>query len=52
MKKKPSVFFAMVAMISGVAALPVAAFINMLLGLAMLTLPVILVYQASEAPHN
>lgn len=52
MKKKPSKTFAVIAMISGIAALPVAAFVNMLLGLAMLTLPVLLVYQASEAPHR
>ena len=52
MKKKPNILFAMIAMISGVAALPVAAFVNMLLGLAMLSLPVLLVYQASEAPHK
>jgi len=50
--KKPSVFFAMIALVSGVAALPVAAFVNMLLGLAMLSLPVLLVYQASKAPHE
>jgi hypothetical protein len=52
MKKKPSKTFAVIAMISGIAALPVAAFVNMMLGLAMLTLPVLLVYQASEAPHK
>ena len=50
--KKPSAFFVMIALISGIAALPVAAFVNMLLGIAMLSLPVLLVYQASEAPHN
>ena len=46
--KKPNVVLAIIAMISGIAALPVAAFINMILGLAMLSLPVLLVYQASE----
>lgn len=46
--KKPSVLLAMIAMISGIAALPVAAFVNMILGIAMLSLPVLLVYQASE----
>lgn len=46
--KKPNVVLAMIAMVSGIAALPVAAFINMILGLAMLSLPVLLVYQASE----
>jgi hypothetical protein len=50
--KKPSTFFAMIAMISGIVALPVAAFVNMLLGIAMLSLPVLLIYQASEAPHQ
>jgi len=52
MKKKPSSFFVMIALISGIAALPVAAFVNMMLGIAMLSLPVLLVYQASEAPHK
>lgn len=45
--KKPNVVYAMIAMISGIVALPVAAFVNMVLGIAMLSLPVLLVYQAS-----
>ena len=47
--KKPNYVYAIIAMISGILALPVAAFVNMILGLAMLSLPVLLVYQASEA---
>ncbi|HEY5603085.1 MAG TPA: hypothetical protein VIM41_08265 [Gammaproteobacteria bacterium] len=46
--KKPNKLYAMVAMISGILALPVAAFVNMILGIAMLSLPVLLIYQASE----
>ena len=46
--KKPNYLFAIIAMICGILALPVAAFVNMILGLAMLSLPVLLVYQASE----
>jgi hypothetical protein len=47
--KKPNKIFVLVAMVSGIAALPVAAFVNMILGIAMLSLPVILVYQASSS---
>ena len=47
--KKPNKVFALVAMASGLAALPVAAFVNMILGLAMLSLPVLLIYQASSS---
>jgi len=50
--KKPSSIFVIIALISGIAAFPVAAFVNMLLGIAMLSLPVLLVYQASEARHK
>ena len=46
--KKPNVVLALIALISGIAALPVAAFVNMILGIAMLSLPVLLIYQASE----
>ena len=48
MMKKPKPVYAMIAMISGIFALPVAAFVNMILGIAMLSLPVLLVYQASS----
>ena len=48
MMKKPNPVYAMIAMISGIFALPVAAFVNMILGIAMLSLPVLLVYQASS----
>ena len=47
MMKKPNPMYVIIAMISGIFALPVAAFVNMILGIAMLSLPVLLVYQAS-----
>ncbi|MGD8642131.1 MAG: hypothetical protein PVG89_15950 [Gammaproteobacteria bacterium] len=47
--KKPNFLYAMVAMTSGILALPIMASVNMLLGLGMLALPVLLVYQASDA---
>ena len=46
--KKPNKLYAVIAMISGILALPVAAFVNMILGIAMLSLPVLLIFQASE----
>ncbi|MCI0507262.1 hypothetical protein [Kaarinaea lacus] len=46
--KKPNKLYAIIAMISGILALPVAAFVNMILGIAMLSLPVLLIFQASE----
>jgi len=46
--KKPNKVYALIAMISGILALPVAAFVNLLLGIAMLSLPVVLIFQASE----
>lgn len=46
--KKPNKAYAVIAMISGILALPVAAFVNMILGIAMLSLPVLLIFQASE----
>jgi len=45
--KKPNVKYAITAMYSGIAALPVAAYFNMVLGLAMLSLPLLLIYHAS-----
>jgi len=45
--KKPNVKYALTAMFTGLIALPVAAFVNMILGLAMLSLPVLLIYRAS-----
>lgn len=48
MKKKPNKVYAVIAMVSGILALPVAAFVNMVLGIAMLSLPVMLIFQASE----
>ncbi len=46
--KKRNALYAVIAMASGILALPVAAFVNMILGIAMLSLPVLLVFQASE----
>ena len=46
--KKPNKVYALIAMISGILALPVAAFVNLVLGIAMLSLPVMLIFQASE----
>jgi len=46
--KKPNKIYAVIAMVSGILALPVAAFVNMILGIAMLSLPVLLIFQASE----
>ncbi len=45
--KKPNLFLALGAMFIGVAAMPVAAFINIVLGLAMMALPVWMIYKAS-----
>ena len=46
--KKRNKLYAVIAMVSGILALPVAAFVNMILGIAMLSLPVLLIFQASE----
>ena len=46
-KKKPNLTLALLALVSGIVALPVAAFVNLILGIALLSLPVLLVYQAS-----
>lgn len=46
--KKRNALYAVIAMASGILALPVAAFVNMILGIAMLSLPVLLIFQASE----
>ena len=46
--KKRNAIYAVIAMASGILALPVAAFVNMILGIAMLSLPVLLIFQASE----
>lgn len=48
MMKKRNKLYAFIAMASGILALPVAAFVNMVLGIAMLSLPVLLIFQASE----
>lgn len=47
MKRKTRIYlFVTLAMISGLAAIPVAAFVNIFAGLALLSLPVFLVYNA------
>jgi len=46
--EKPNVKYALSAMVTGLIALPVAAFVNMVLGIAMLSLPVLLIYRASR----
>ncbi len=45
--KKPKPFMALGAMIVGVAAMPVAAFVNIVLGIAMMALPMWMIYKAS-----
>jgi len=45
--KKTNVSFVIIAMISGIVAFPVAAFVSTILGLALLSLPILLVFQAS-----
>jgi len=45
--KKSNVSFAIIAMISGIVAFPVAAFVNTILGIALLSLPILLIFQAS-----
>ncbi len=45
--KKPNPFLAVAAMFIGIAAMPVAAFINIVLGLAMMALPMWMIYKAS-----
>ena len=47
--KKPNKVYAVIALASGILALPVAAFVNLILGIAMLSLPVFLIFQASES---
>ncbi|MGD8569722.1 MAG: hypothetical protein PVJ39_16675 [Gammaproteobacteria bacterium] len=47
MKRKPRIYlFVTTAMICGLAAIPVAAFVNIFAGLVLLSLPVLLVYKA------
>lgn len=38
---------AILALFTGIAALPVAAFVNIVLGLVMLSLPIFMIYMAS-----
>ena len=45
--KKPKPFMAVSAMFIGIAAMPVAAFINVVLGIAMMALPMWMIYKAS-----
>jgi len=45
--KKANPFMAVAAMFIGIAAMPVAAFVNIVLGLAMMALPMWMIYKAS-----
>ena len=45
--KKANPFMAVGAMFIGVAAMPVAAFVNVVLGIAMMALPMWMIYKAS-----
>jgi len=45
--KKSNPFLAVGAIFVGIAAMPVAAFVNIVLGLAMMALPVWMIYKAS-----
>ena len=47
MKKKGNTALALAALASGVIALPIAAFVNIALGMVFLSLPVFLIYKAS-----
>lgn len=46
-KKKSNVGLALGAMVIGVAAIPVTAFVSTLLGLAMMAAPIFMIYRAS-----
>jgi len=45
--KKGNIPLALAALFSGVIAVPVAAFVNIGLGLVLLSLPIFLIYKAS-----
>lgn len=44
---KGGMTLAILALFTGIAALPVAAFVNIALGLVLLSLPIFMVYMAS-----
>lgn len=46
-EKKGGLLFAILALIIGVAAVPVTAFVNIGLGLVLMSLPIFLIYKAS-----
>ncbi len=46
-KQKSNVYLALAAMVIGVASIPVAAFVNWVLGLVMLGMPIFMIYRAS-----
>ena len=48
MKKKPNVFMALSAAVIGIASIPVAAFVSMWVGIAMMIPCVALTYKASH----
>ena len=45
--KKPNPYMALGAMFIGIAAMPVAALVNAVLGLVMMALPLWMIYKAS-----
>lgn len=47
MSKKKSAALGVAAIVTGIVALPVAAFVNWVAGLALLSVPVFLIYKAS-----
>lgn len=48
MSKKKGAALGVAAIATGIIALPVAAFVNWMAGLALLSVPVLLVYKASN----
>lgn len=47
MSKKKGAFLGVAALIMGIVALPVAALVNWMAGLVLLSVPVFLIYKAS-----
>lgn len=46
-EKKGGTMYALLALAIGVSAVPVAAFVNIVLGLVLMSLPIFLIYMAS-----
>lgn len=45
--KKPNPYMALGAMVIGVASIPIAALVNVVLGIALMVLPLWMIYKAS-----